>query len=303
MKRYIVCWILCLECLFVMAQQEMAPNTYLQDPYRFNSACSGFSYGLNLSLSYANQWVGMEGAPKEISLSAYQLLRETNFSIGALLFCERSGVTKRVEAEIAGTYRFLISDWTWLSLSVGGGVRVLGKDDELLQRDGDPYFDKQLRREVVPRFRMGAWLRCSDGTSFSFSVKGVGVGHLNAFGHKQSTHFYWSGEKVIPLRQQYKFVLNGLVYVAKNAPFALLFAPAVRSHKMWELGIAYQTGRVFTPYLKLNRKDLWGLGVSYTYSMLRSMSYGECSSFSLQLNCRVASQEKGRERLYRNAPF
>lgn len=303
MNKYILCCLMGVVCGVANAQQEMSPNTYLLDAYRYNSASSGFSQGLNISLAYANQWLGMDGAPKELSLSAHQLLRETNFSMGGLLYCEKSGVTKRMEAEIAGTYRFLVSDWTWLSLSVGGGVRVLGKSYESLQQDGDPYFDKQLRREVVPRFRMGAWLRWEDGTSFSFSVKGVGLGHLNSFGHKQSTHFYWSGEKAFPLRHHCHLSLKGLVYVAKYAPFALLISPSIRSNSFWEFGLAYQTGRVFTPYAKFELRGNLCLGCSYTYSLLRYMRYGESSSFSLLLNYRISSDEKGRERLFRNAPL
>lgn len=303
MKKLLVGCLLLVSTMGVMAQQEFSPNLYLMDAYRYNSAASGFTHGLNLSMVYANQWMGMEGAPRELSLSAHQLLRETNFSMGGLLSCERSGLSKRVECELAGTYRFLVSDWTWLSLSVGGGARVIGKDFSLLTQDEDAYYEKQARREVVPRFRMGAWLKWEDGSYCSFGVKGVGLGHLRSFGHKQSTHFYWSGEKCFPLRRNRSLSLSGMVYVAKYSPIALLLAPAIRMKKQWEMGLSYQTGRVVTPFVKLSLNDHFRLGASYCYSLLPHMTWVECSGFSLLLSCRISSDEKGRERLFRNAPL
>lgn len=285
------------------AQQEISPALYLLEPYRYNSACSGFSSGMNLSLSYANQWVGWEGAPSEIALTLHQLLRETQFSMGGMLSVERSGINKVMEGEIAGTYRFLLTDWTWLSLSVGGGVRVVGKDFSLLDQDGDSYYEQQDRREVVPRFRMGAWLRFEDGSYCAFSLKGVGLGHTNAFGHKQSTHFYWSGEKAFRFRSRYHFVLNGMMTVAKYAPFAFLLTPSVRSDQWWELGLSLHSGGSFSPFVKLSFRERLTIGCCYSYSLLRSAGVGDGSSFSLLLNYRICSQQKGRERLFRNAPL
>lgn len=303
MKEWFLSVLGCFISWMAAAQQEMGPNVCLLDPYRYNSACSGFSHGLNLSLIYANQWLGMEGAPREISFSAHQLWRETNFSMGGLLFCEKSGVSQRIEVEIAGTYRFLVADWTWLSLSVGGGARVMGKDFSSLDNDGDTYFDKQKKREVVPRFRMGAWLKWEDGSSVSFSVKGVGVGHLNSFGHKQATHFYWSGEHSFPMRRNRWLCLKGMVYMAKYSPIAMLVAPALNYSKKWKMGWAYQTGRSFTPFVEFKIGDDLTCGCSYTYSMLRRHKFSESSCLSFLMNYRIISDEKGRERLYRNAPL
>lgn len=290
-KICFVCWLMTMLSWRVAAQQELSPNAFLLEPYRYNSACSGFETGLHLSLAYTNLWLGVDNAPQEISLAMHQLVTEKNFSVGGVLSCERSGLTKRMECEIAGTYRFLVVDDVWLSLNVGGGVRCLGKDFSLLRQDGDPYFERQSDREVVPRFRMGAWLRLADKSYMAFSVKGVGLGHMNQFGHKQSTHFYWSAEKFFPWRTRYRWVLSGMVYTAIHSPFAFLMAPSLRSDDRWELGISYQTGGNLTPFAKFSLKNHFLLACSYTTCFGRSLGVGASSSFAVMLAVRVEGRD------------
>ncbi len=287
----------------VKAQQEERPSLYMVNPYLYNSASSGFTSGLNVALQYTNQWVGIEGSPSEISATVHKLLRETNFSMGGIVLCEKIGVSKLLEVEMSGTYRFLVSDWTWLSLNVGGGARCIGKDFSLLRQDGDPYFERQDRSEVVVRFRMGAWLRFDGEDFLAFSVRGVGNGHLRAFGHKQATHFYLSGGKRIRTSAERHLMLNGMLHVAKYTPFGAVFSPSLQIRKKREYGLSYQTGRMLSPWVKLNPKENIFISCMYSLPMSRLCQAGNASTLSLSVGFRCVSQEKGRERIYRNAPL
>lgn len=285
------------------AQQEERPSLYMANPYLYNSACSGFTSGLNVAIQYTNQWMGIEGNPSEVSCTVHKLLRETNYSMGGIVICEKLGVSKLLEVEMSGTYRFLVSDWTWLSLSVGGGARYIGKDFSLLKQDEDPYFERQDQSEVVVRFRMGAWLRFEGEEHLAFSVRGVGDGHLRAFGHKQATHYYLSGGKRFRTSANRHLALNGMLYVAKYSPFGAVISPSLQLRKKWELGLSYQTGRMVSPWARLNHKENLFLSCMYTFPMSRLCQAGNASTFSLMVGFRCVSSEKEKERFYRNAPL
>ena len=285
------------------AQQEERPSLYMANPYLYNSACSGFTSGLNVTLQYTNQWMGIEGSPSEISATVHKLLRETNYSMGGIVLCEKAGVSKLLEVELSGTYRFLVTDWTWLSLNVGGGARCIGKDFSLLRQDEDPYFERQEKTEVVVRFRMGAWLRFEGEDFLAFSVRGVGNGHLRVFGHKQATHFYLSGGKRFRTSADRHLALNGMLYVAKYSPFGAVVSPSLQLRKKWELGLSYQTGRMVSPWARLNHKENLFLSCMYTFPMSRLCQAGNASTISLMIGFRCVSSEKEKERIYRNAPL
>lgn len=287
----------------VDAQQENGAMRDILDPYLYNSASSGFKSGLNINLHYMNQWLGMDGSPKELALSAHGLLRGTNFSAGGVLNYGKSGVSNVMDVEISGTYRFLVSDWTWLSLNVGGGARCVAKDFSLLEYDGDPYFEEQEDFEVVPRFRMGCWLRFEEESYFSFSVLGVGDGHRCSFGYKQATHYYFSAGKSFRMRPDSWFVCDGLLYAAKYSPVGVVLSGSCRWRRSWQSGIAYQLGKTVSPFVRFMHNEHLFLACVYSISLNEMCVAGKASSFSLMVGFRCASDEKGKERSFRNAPL
>lgn len=302
MKKILVLLMLAFPYV-VEAQQENCAIRYILDPYLYNSASSGFKSGLNVSLHYANQWIGLDGGPKEMALSIHRLFPETNFSAGGVMTCESSGVSKVMDVEISGTYRFLVSDWTWLSLNVGGGARSVGKDFSLLNYDGDPYFEEQEESELVPRFRMGCWLRFAEDTYVAFSVKGVGSDHLNNFGYKQATHYYLSGSKPFRLRPDCWFVWDGLLFAAKYSPIGAVLSGSCRWRRSWQSGLSYQIGRTVSPFVKFSYRDRLLLACVYSVSLDEMCVARSASSFSLMVGFRSVSDEKGKERSFRNAPL
>lgn len=300
--KNIIILLLVIFPLRMVAQQEDRPALYVLNPYLYNSACSGFVNGLNLSLSYSNQRLGMEGSPQEWIGSAHKLLRGTNFSAGGVMSYEKIGVSDVLELEISGTYRFLVTDWTWLSLNVGGGFRHLDKDFSLLRQDNDSYFTKQAEREIVPRFRMGAWMRFDKDAYLSFSVKGVGNGHMRSFGHKQSTHYYLSGGKSFRTRPNHFVLLNAMMFVAKYSPIGIVVTPSYRVDEAWEFGISYQIGSAVSPYSKFVYKEKFFLGCHYEVTLNRMSRAGNVSSFVLTLGIHYLRDDTKKERIFRNAP-
>ena len=293
--RHLFVIVFVLLCYEAKCQQEEHPTLYMMDPYLYNSASSGFTEGLNATIWHTNQWIGIEESPKQFIGTIHKLLKETNYSMGGVISFEKLGVSKLMETEVSGTYRFLVADETWLSMNVGGGMRYVGKDYSLLRQDADPYFDWQEKREVVARFRMGVWLQFESGSYLSFGARGVGDGHKRAFGHKQATHFYLSGRKTFRKRKGSGIEMNGLIHVAKYSPIDIVISPSYHLRSSWKFGVNCHVCGVFSPFVRLDCNEHFFLGYMYGISTSRLNAAGSTSSMAFMVGLRNVSSKKKEE--------
>ena len=59
--RYLYCFFILLGLsLSLQAQQPAQYSTYMLDPFRYNPAYAGLDYGVSLTGTYRQQWVGLE---------------------------------------------------------------------------------------------------------------------------------------------------------------------------------------------------------------------------------------------------
>ncbi len=102
--------------LTLQAQQPAQYSTYMLDQFRFNPAYAGLDYGVSLTGTYRQQWVGLEGAPIGQRISAHMPLYFLRGGFG--LQFENDEIGAHALTSVQGAYNY--------QLEMGAGVLSLG---------------------------------------------------------------------------------------------------------------------------------------------------------------------------------
>ena len=139
---------------------QMFPLTdhYVFNALVINPAFAGCHDALSATISYRNQWVGFEDAPKSYMMSLHTPVHNDRVGLGLLIDNNSIGITK--ENSIIGNYayRMELRDGI-LAMGLGFGVTIYGIAwNELKPTDSD---DVQLMNNstsaVLPNFSLGTY--------------------------------------------------------------------------------------------------------------------------------------------------
>ncbi len=137
--------IVCMVFSFLgKAQQQSLYTNYLLNNYAYNPAVAGAQPYLQANLSYRNQWVGFEGAPKTFLVSMYGPLKKAkNVGIGGMVISDKAGLITTNTGYLTFAYQVKVNKKTRLGLGLSGGlkqftvrlydVKAYDKGDEYLQ--------------------------------------------------------------------------------------------------------------------------------------------------------------------------
>ncbi|MEO0728396.1 MAG: PorP/SprF family type IX secretion system membrane protein, partial [Bacteroidota bacterium] len=117
--KYLYCTSLLIALSYTLSAQQPAQySTYMLDPMRYNPAYAGLDYGLSVTGTYRQQWVGLEGAPVGQRVSVHLPLY---FLRGGLGFqFENDEIGAHQLTSVQGAYNYQMEMGTGvLSLGVG----------------------------------------------------------------------------------------------------------------------------------------------------------------------------------------
>lgn len=156
--RTYLCLLLAAGGAAVWGQHTPITSQYLQNGLVINPAYAGSNDALTTSLSYRNQWTGMDGAPTTQTLSLHTPLKDRPLTVGALLVNDRIAVTSTTELRGALAYRMRTGKGK-LQLGLGfGALLVQANWTRLaLQDPNDVQFASDARSGVLPTFSAGAY--------------------------------------------------------------------------------------------------------------------------------------------------
>ena len=122
MKKLIV--ILIFLSNTVSAQYTPLLSQYMFNTVALNPAFTGNEGAFTIVSSNRIQWVGFDGAPTTLSLTAHAPVKKTNSSLGLQLFADQIGIDKKMGAFGSYSYKLAFNKYK-LSLGLSGGVSVL----------------------------------------------------------------------------------------------------------------------------------------------------------------------------------
>ena len=121
MKRIFITSICLLVVLTYKSQQNSMTSQYLFNDFAINPAVAGTKSYSPLSISFRRQWVGIDEAPVTQNLMYHTFLGD-NTGIGAHVFNDASGPSRRTGINSAFSYNIKTSKRTKLSFGISGSL-------------------------------------------------------------------------------------------------------------------------------------------------------------------------------------
>src|SRR5688572_90326 len=121
MKKITAILIVCFITSTVLAQQDPLYSQYINNPFVLNPAYAGMTNNLNTSVSYREQWTGLEGNPTTLNANGDVSLSGNRMGAGLMIVSDKIGSTSVNEFYGSYAYRIRLVRNTTLSFGLQAG--------------------------------------------------------------------------------------------------------------------------------------------------------------------------------------
>jgi type IX secretion system PorP/SprF family membrane protein len=265
------------------AQQDPMFTQYMHNPVSINPAYAGSRGTLNFVAMHRQQWVGMDGAPKTLTLSVNSPFLKYNVGVGLSLIYDEIGPVKQTGIYADYSYTLKVTNQTKLAFGLKGGVNIYDVNLlNLIGANGDDYIALfGARKMYLPNFGVGSYLY-SKRFYLGFSIPKMLQNSLSDnkntlnYANREERHIFLTGGFVVDIAENIKFKPSAIARIVGGSPLSAEFSAAVLLHdKLW-LGGMYRLGDSVGAMVKFDITDQLSLGYSYdlTQSGLRYYNQG-----------------------------
>ncbi|RYZ99147.1 MAG: type IX secretion system membrane protein PorP/SprF [Sphingobacteriaceae bacterium] len=249
-KRILFALAITFSSLVAVAQQDAQYSQYMFNGIYINPAYAGYKEQLNVHSFYRNQWTGITGSPKSMSLAVDAIANNGNVGLAFQVASDKLGAQNSVSAYANYAYRLRVgkSENSRLALGVGLGVLQQGLDADILNaRDqGDTFIPVGTQNEIVPDARAGVFY--SDDRFYAgFSADNLiaqyilNQRNLSVYFQTPKTHFYLTAGMLLPINQDVQLKPSFLLKDDRGGPTSLDINTFVLfGNKIW-IGGSYRT--------------------------------------------------------------
>ncbi len=284
MKKLISLSVLALLPVMLMAQLTPVNDQYILNPLTINPSYAGSRGGLSVAAFYRQQWVGITGAPRTMSLEVDAPVLSNKLGLGLFIVNDQIGVTKQTEFMTSYAYRIGLGNGT-LALGLGAGLVATNTawSDLVVIDPGDDYFLIDSKVFVVPDFSFGTYYTVKN-YFLGFSIPRL-LGYKFDFDrNKYSLHFE-PGQYNYVLTSGYMFPLGKR---GRFMPSALLsYSPGDRLlydgslhfilfDRLW-LGATYRSTGSVTALAQFAINNQLKVAYSYDYNFGKLGTYNSGS--------------------------
>jgi type IX secretion system PorP/SprF family membrane protein len=273
MKRLqlLITGLLILGTQLAKAQQDAQYSQYMFNGIYINPAYAGYKEQLNIHSFYRNQWTGIPGAPKSMSLAIDAIANDGNVGLALQIASDKIGAQSTVSAYGNYAYRLRLNaeGTSRLSLGLGLGVVQLGIDGSKLNpNDVEQELPTGMQSKIVPDARTGVYYadnRFYAGFSVDNLIAQATQVQVDGFVLQTKPHYYLTAGMLIPLSQDIQLKPSFLLKDDRAGPTSLdVNAFVLLAEKLW-LGGSYRTG------VKLYDKSYLQKDLSNTNSVVLAM--------------------------------
>ncbi|RYD89005.1 MAG: type IX secretion system membrane protein PorP/SprF [Sphingobacteriales bacterium] len=258
MKRIIIIMVVLLAAQAARGQQDAQYSQYMFNGIYINPAYAGYREQTNLHSFYRNQWTGITGSPKSLSLAVDGIANEGNVGLAFQVASDKLGAQSNLSAYGNYAYRIRMNADGSARLAFGVGLGVIQNalhGDMLDPRDpGDQYIPLGTEREMAPDARAGVYY-ADDNFYAGFSVDNLIAQY--AINNRNiginfpipKAHYYLTAGAMLPLGYGLQLKPSLLLKDDRGGPTSLdVNALFLLGERIW-LGGSYRTA------VKLYDKD------------------------------------------------
>ena len=164
------------------AQQLPQFTQYFMNDFAINPATAGLRENIEIRSNNRYQWDGITDAPRTYTLSLSVPMADQNLGIGAYLFTDIVGPTRRVGFQIGGAYRLPLSEKLTLGVGVSVGMLEYSVDGQKIElgNPNDIALADALGRTRVVDAKAGIFLN-AENYYFGFSIPQVAQNNVDLY--------------------------------------------------------------------------------------------------------------------------
>lgn len=265
-----------------LAQQDPLFTQYTYNKMLVNPAYAGSKTGYNLNLVNRTQWIGIDGAPNTLTMSAHTALKENRVGLGFSII--RDAVGPSVKNGFWGTYSYrLISEKGALSFGLQAGMLFYDFNySEMNLKDPDYLFDPTSVKRYTPDVNVGLYYQ----TDKFFA--GISSKHLleNDYGYVNKDnsssferllrHYYLMSGTVFTMAEGILLRPSALVKFVQSAPVQTDINASVFFKTRFMVGASFRTEKAVALMTELGLTEKIRLGLSYDFyfNELQLQNYG-----------------------------
>ncbi len=274
MNRIILTILLLSSPLLLQGQMFPLSDDYLFNGLVINPAFAGCHDALSATVSYRDQWVGFDDAPKIQILSIHTPVDHDRMGLGLLINHNSIGIFD--ETNIIGNYayRMELSDGK-LAMGLGFGFTVFNAAwNELKANDmTDPQLMGNQVKTVLPEFSLGLYYYTKK-YFIGFSMPMFLTHYLDKNSGKYKTNFNFSGSGyflsggyTVLLNPQVKLLPSVLIkYHVGNAVQIDYNTQVILKDRIW-LGMGYRNTNTLTGMIQCQLNYQIRMAYSYDFDM------------------------------------
>ncbi len=297
--------ILFFSCLNLVGQQQTLYTNYLLNDYYFNPAIAGSREVSIANVSYKNQWVGFEGAPKTIMGNISGSIKsEGKMGYGLTVISEDIGLTNNLSILATYAHHFKINDKLKFGLGIQSGYlqnRVRLYDTRLADLDDDVFKGNVLSENGID-FNTGFNLYSED-YYFRVAANHLFVDKLTftAYNQRLKKNYNIIGGYIFHFKKsKIDIEPSVMLQYQEAAPLYLNSILKTMYNKTYWLGLSYSNSKVVGVGVGYTLKEKLNIGYTYDLSLSSLQTYQSGSheiSISYVLNKKKPSYEEEDEKL------
>ena len=246
MKKILALLFLLLN-LSAFSQQDALFSQYMFNKLLVNPAYAGSREVFTIDLLDRYQWVGIEGAPRTISLAFHTILNNKKVGVGGYFYRDMLGPT--IDQGAMATYSYRIrTENGWFSFGIQGGIKYFDFDWNVIYTQYPDYlFEPQDVRKITPDANIGFYYQSSrffGGLSSKQLLENeYGIAEIDGKStfSRLARHFYGMAGWAFPVNDKMTFRPSALAKYVKNSPVQMDFNASFLFNDLFWLGVSYRT--------------------------------------------------------------
>jgi type IX secretion system PorP/SprF family membrane protein len=293
-KKIILAAALTLSAVVSHAQQDPMYTHYMYNTLAVNPAYAGSREALTLTGLYRNQWVGFDGAPKNITFTGHTPIGNA-MGLGLSFVNDKIGpiTNNQIYADLA--YHLKLNAKSKLSFGLKGGVNLFSGNLTTLKttskydanNPSDPATALgSVNNQVTPNIGAGLYYyrdRFYMGISSPKLLQNkIGTTEVKFNGQTQTTnliqerlHYFGIIGAMFDLSPNVQLKPTALIKITEAAPVEGDFTATFVFAEKFNLGAMYRTGDAVGVLLGFNVTPQWNLGYSYDWSFVSKTGFNK----------------------------
>ncbi len=266
----------------LFAQQDPMYTQYMDNLLIINPGYAGSQETGRALLVARNQWVSFDGAPTTRSFSYNTPISRYNFGLGFSVLSDKIGPLNQTGFYFDYSYFLRVGTKYKLGMGLKGGFNFYRASlTELQTVDPDPIYSRDIFKNFLPNFGVGAFLFSND-TYFGLSIpklvenKITRDNYSTEYINKEEIHIYAVAGKNFNIVEDVQLKTHSMLKWTQNAPPSVDITSMFGFKDKFWVGAMYRFGDSygFLAQFNITGKMLIGYSYDLTFSELNAFSNG-----------------------------